>query len=174
MLAVLALQRRPAEAAVPSRVHSGRLALRPAALVAAALAGLALVVSAASLSRQGLAAIFRERADSALAERPADAIREANRSLRLDAENPRTYYVKAAALARFDQAEPARQTLLQALEREPDEFVTWTLLGDLAVRRGQFEEASRNYRRASALNPFDSTLRELARDPQGALGGSGP
>jgi UDP-GlcNAc:undecaprenyl-phosphate GlcNAc-1-phosphate transferase len=168
MVAVLALQRRPATARVPSRVHAGRLALRPAALVAACAAALALVVSAASLSRQGLASLFRDRAETALASKPADALREANRSLRLDAENPRTYYVKAAALARFNEADAARSTLLQALSKEPDDFVTWTLLGDLAVRQERFAEASRNYRRASALNPVDTTLRELARDPRGA------
>jgi UDP-GlcNAc:undecaprenyl-phosphate GlcNAc-1-phosphate transferase len=173
MLAVMALQRRPAEAHVPARVHAGRLALRPAALVAAGLAGLALVVSAASLSRQGLAAFFRDRADTALADRPADALREADRSLRLDGENPRTYYVKAAALARFNQADAARATLMQAVAKEPDEFVTWALLGDLAVRRGEFDEARRNYRRASALNPFDSTLRDLAANPPGAPPGTG-
>jgi Flp pilus assembly protein TadD len=130
-------------------------------------------VSAASLSRQGLAAFFRDRADAALADRPADAIREANRSLRLDTENPRTYYVKAAALARFNQADAARATLVQAVAKEPDEFVTWALLGDLAVRRGRFDEARRNYRRASALNPFDSTLRDLAANPPGAPPGNG-
>ena len=42
---------------------------------------------------------------------PLQAIREANRSLRLDSENPDTYYVKAAALARFNQADAARDTL---------------------------------------------------------------
>jgi UDP-GlcNAc:undecaprenyl-phosphate GlcNAc-1-phosphate transferase len=169
MVAVLAFPRRPAAASVPSRVHAGRLALRPAALVAACVAALALVVSAASLSRQGLASLFRDRAETALELRPAAALREANRSLRLDAENPRTYYIKAAALARFNEADAARRTLLQALSKEPDDFVTWALLGDLAVRQERFADASRNYRRASALNPVDTTLRELARDPRSAL-----
>jgi Flp pilus assembly protein TadD len=47
--------------------------------------------------------------------------------------------------------------------------VTWTLLGDLAVRRGRFDEAQRNYRRAAALNPGDVSLRALARDPRSAV-----
>jgi UDP-GlcNAc:undecaprenyl-phosphate/decaprenyl-phosphate GlcNAc-1-phosphate transferase len=174
MVAVLALQRDPRPAGVPQRVHAGRLALRPAAMLAAGLAGLALVVSAASLSRQGLASLFLDRSESALAARPADALREANRSLRLDAENPRTYYVKAAALARFNQADAARRTLMQAVAKEPDDFVTWALLGDLAVRQERYADAARNYARASALNPVDTTLRELARNPQGALGTGTP
>jgi UDP-N-acetylmuramyl pentapeptide phosphotransferase/UDP-N-acetylglucosamine-1-phosphate transferase len=176
MAAVLVLNRRPAPAISHAPVRSGRLAARPVALASAGLAGLALVVGAASLSRQGLADFFRDRADAALAAHPAVAIREADRSLRLDAENPRTYYVKAAALARFDQAEAARQTLLRALSKEPDDFVTWTLLGDLAVRRGRahFDEARRNYARASALNPVDRSLRDLARNPLRALSDENP
>jgi UDP-N-acetylmuramyl pentapeptide phosphotransferase/UDP-N-acetylglucosamine-1-phosphate transferase len=169
MAAVLALNRAPAEAVSREPSRTGRLALRPAALASATLAGLALVVGAASLSRQGLADFFRHRADAALADDPADAIKEANRSLRLDAENPSTYYIKAAALARFDEAGASRNTLVQALRKEPDDFVTWTLMGDLAVRRGRFDEAKRNYSRASALNPVDASLRDLARDPRSAL-----
>jgi UDP-GlcNAc:undecaprenyl-phosphate/decaprenyl-phosphate GlcNAc-1-phosphate transferase len=174
MVSVLALNRGPAHGMVLGLTPRGRFAVRPAMLAAAVLAGVALVVSAASLSRQGLADVFRHRADDALAARPADAIREADRSLRLDSESPRTYYVKAAALARFNEAEAARRTLLQAASKEPDNFVTWTLLGDLAVRRGRFGEAKRNYVRASALNPRDPGLARLALDPHEALRGASP
>ena len=165
---VLLRDRRPPRAAT-GPAAPGRLALRPAALAGATVAGLALVLGAASLSRQGLADLFRDRANDALAERPADTIREANRSLRLDAENPRTYYVKAAALARFNQGDAARATLLRAAAKEPDDFVTWSLLGDLAARRGRLDEAGRNYARAAALNPGDPTLRHFAEDPSRAL-----
>ncbi len=174
MVAVLAMNRRPAEAVVRAPARSAPFGLRPVALAGAGLAGLAIVVGAASLSRQGLADVFRNRAEDALAARPADAITEANRSLRLDAENPRTYYVKAAALARFNQAEAARQTLLRAASKEPDNFVTWTLLGDLAVRRGRFDEAKRNYERAFALNREDASLKALAADPRTAAGDHNP
>jgi cytochrome c-type biogenesis protein CcmH/NrfG len=174
MVAPLAMNRRPAEAVVQAPVRSGRFALRPVAVAGAGLAGLALVLGASSLSRQGLADVFRNRADDALAARPADAIKEANRSLRLDAENPRTYYIKAAALARFNAAGAARKTLRQALSKEPDDFVTWTLLGDLAVRTGDFADAKRNYSHASALNPQDASLRLFAKDPRQALQRSSP
>lgn len=175
MAAVLMVNRAPATAKAPAAARAqGRLALRPVALASAGLAGLVLVVATASLSRQGLADLFRTRAENALATTPATAITEADRSLRLDVENPRTYYIKAAALARFNEAEAARRTLLQALAKEPDDFVTWTLLGDLAVRRERFAEAQRNYARASALNPFDASLRELAKNPRAALANAGP
>jgi tetratricopeptide (TPR) repeat protein len=176
MGAVVLRERGPVPMPVPARspVPSRRWALRAPALAAAGLAGLALVVAAASLSRQGLADFFRHRASDALAQRPLEAIREANRSLRLDAENPRTYYVKAAALARFNQGDAARAVLQQALAKEPDDFVTWTLLGDLAVRQGNLAEAKRNYQRAAALNPRDATIRALAQDPRQALPGATP
>ena len=101
---------------------------------------------------------------------PADAIREANRSLRLDAEDPRTYYVKAAALARFNQADGGAPDAAARRRQGADDFVTWTLLGDLAIRRGTRQEACRNYARASALNPVDAALRSWPQDPRPALG----
>jgi tetratricopeptide (TPR) repeat protein len=155
-------------AAVPQPPGRLRFATRPAVIAGAALAALALVAAGGSLSREGLADYFQHRAENALADNPLQAIREANRSLRLDSENPDTYYIKAAALARFDQADPAKATLEQALAKEPDNFVTWTLLGDLAVRRGHFAEAQRNYRRALALNPEDASLKALAKNPRRA------
>ena len=47
--------------------------------------------------------------------------------------------------------------------------MTWALLGDLAVRRGDLAEARALYGRAHALNPRDPSLDALARDPQPAL-----
>jgi O-antigen ligase len=174
MAGVLVRERRAAHEALAQQAGPARFALRPVPLAGATLAAVTVVIGVASLSRQGLADHFRGRAVDALAGRPLDAIREANRSLRLDSENPRTYYIKAAALARFNQADAARRTLLQAVAKEPDDFVTWTLLGDLAVRRGRFAEASRNYSRAAELNPRDPSLRQLARNPQAALTGGHP
>jgi tetratricopeptide (TPR) repeat protein len=170
MSAVALRERAPVAvpAAVPRPPGRLRFATRPAVIAGAGLAALALVVAGGSLSRQGLADYFQHRAENALADDPLKAIREANRSLRLDSENPDTYYIKAAALARFDQADPAEATLKQALAKEPDNFVTWTLLGDLAVRRGRFAEAQRNYRRALALNPEDAGLKALAKNPRKA------
>jgi O-antigen ligase len=174
MAAVLLRDHGPVQAVAPARAPGRAFAPRPAMVGAAVLVGVALVVAAGSLSRQGLADLFRDRASAALDAQPAQAVREANRSLRLDSENPRTYYIKAAALARFNQAAAARRVLRQALSKEPDDFVTWTLLGDLAVRTGDFRDAKRNYSRASALNPLDASLKALADDPRSALEGTGP
>jgi UDP-GlcNAc:undecaprenyl-phosphate GlcNAc-1-phosphate transferase len=163
----------PAPTRTPGR--AGLWRTRRAALVGTALAGVALAIAGGSLGRQGLADYFRDRASTALGDgKPLQAIVETNRSLRLDGENPETYYLKAASVARFDEADLARRTLVQALHKEPDNFVTWTLLGDLAVRRGRFGEAKRNYSRASALNPRDAGLRALAADPRQAAATATP
>ena len=77
---------------------------------------------------------------------------DANRSLGFDADAVETYYVKAAALARFDRAAAAETTLRQALAHEPENFVTWTLLGDIAVREHRLRTAGHDYVRAHQLN----------------------
>jgi len=151
---------------VPKRRRSRRA---PAAALGLAGIAVALVMAGASLSRQGLADLFRGRAQAEVASRPAAALAAANRSLSLDADAVASYYVKAAALARFNEASAAEGVLRVALRREPQNFVTWTLLGDIAVREGRLDVAKANYGRAHALNPRDSTLRALAVDPRAGL-----
>jgi O-antigen ligase/polysaccharide polymerase Wzy-like membrane protein len=129
-----------------------------------------LIVAGASLSRQGLADLYRTRAQHELRTRPAAALSDAQRSLDIDNSSLQAYYVKAAALARFNQAAGAEAALTRALAREPHNFVTWTLLGDVAVRQRKLHLASHYYERARALNPRNSTLRELAPRPGSALG----
>jgi hypothetical protein len=133
--------------------------------------GVALLVTlaAVSLSRQALSEHFVSAARSTLVQDPAAALREADRALRLDPEAVGAYYAKAAALARFDEAGAAKAALREAARREPGDYVTWALLGDLAVRTGDLKEAGRLYGRALALNPRDPSLVALARDPGSAL-----
>jgi cytochrome c-type biogenesis protein CcmH/NrfG len=129
-----------------------------------------LIVAGASLSRQGLADLYGSRAQSELdGAHPAIALTDANRSLDIDADAVQTYYVKAAALARFDQAAGAETALREALAQEPDNFVTWALLGDIAVREHRLPVARREYAQAHRLNPRDPTLIELSADPAAAL-----
>ena len=129
-----------------------------------------LVVAGASLGRQELADIYRARAQHELERHPATAITDANRSLDIDSDAVETYYLKAAAFARFDQAAAAQAVLRQALSHEPNNFATWTLLGDLFLREGRMGAAKRDYDRAHELNPRDVTLRALAAHPATGLG----
>ncbi|MDX6691739.1 MAG: hypothetical protein QOG15_3196 [Solirubrobacteraceae bacterium] len=167
LLGAAVLLRSPGNArpvpASPARRHIRR--------AAAALAiGAAITIAALSLSRQGLTDRYITRAQDALAGNPARAVTEADRALRLDREATAAYYVKAAALARFGDAHGARAVLLDAARREPRNFVTWALLGDLSVRRGALPAAQADYRRAARLNPRDRRLAKLAADPRPAAG----
>ncbi len=159
-----------AENAVLRPSRAGRaLAGRPALALGASAVLVTLVVAGASLSRQGLADIYRTRAQHELAANPAAAVTDANRSLDIDSDNVETYYAKAAALAHFDQAAGAETALRHALAHEPNNFVTWALLGDIAVRERRLRVARRDYTRAHRLNPRDTTLAELSRDPGSEL-----
>jgi tetratricopeptide (TPR) repeat protein len=157
--AVLVRDRTPVAAPSPLRA-ARRPRLAPAAVVAVGLA-----LAAIGLSRQGLSEHYRAEGREALAAQPAEALLDADRSLRLDPEAVDAYYLKAAALARFGEAAAARAALTEAARREPREYVTWALLGDLAVRTGDLGRARSHYRRALALNPRDPGLRQSARDP---------
>ncbi len=163
-------RRSSATDAGPGRPNVQRtLASRPALALGASAIAVTLVVAGASLSRQGLADLYRERAQQELAAHPAAAIAGANRSLGFDADAVETYYVKAAALARFDRAAAAEATLRKALAHEPENFITWALLGDIAVREHRLRTAGHDYVRAHRLNPRDPTLTELSADPAAAL-----
>lgn len=127
------------------------------------------LVGATLVGRAALADKYRADAEQALASSPRAALEKAGESLSLNDEALGTYYVRAAAQARLGRYAPARAALVEATRREPREWVTWGLLGDLAVRRGDFAQARRDYGRAAALNPRDEGLEALARDPRAAL-----
>jgi predicted Zn-dependent protease len=114
------------------------------------------------LARAVVSDSYATSARSDLPAHPVDALRDANRSLRLQ-ESASTRYVQAAAYARLGDYLRARSTLLGVTRREPSNFVAWGLLGDLAIRRGDRPEAMRDYRRSHALNPRDPQIAALAR-----------
>ena len=160
---------RPAGATSRNPRFGKALAGRPALALGASAVVVTLVIAGASLSRQGLADLYLARAQNELSAHPAAAITDANRSLDIDSDDVETYYAKAAALARFDQATAATATLRQALEHEPNNYVTWALLGDLALRERRMGAAKRDYSRAHQLNPREVTLRALAANPSTGL-----
>jgi UDP-GlcNAc:undecaprenyl-phosphate/decaprenyl-phosphate GlcNAc-1-phosphate transferase len=157
----------PATAREPALASA--LAGRPALAAGAFALVVALIVAGASLSRQGLAQVYRSRAQREISAKPLAALSDAERSLEIDGSSVQAYYVKAAALARFDQGAAAEAALNAALRREPGNFVTWVLLGDIAVRRHALATASRRYRRAHRLNPRDGDIRQLAGAPSALL-----
>ena len=130
---------------------------------------LLVLVGAALVGQSALAERYRGQARELLSRAPAESVRKANDSLSLNDEALATHYVKAAAYARLDRYSEARAALGEALRHEPHDFVTWVLLGDLAIRRGDARQARADYRRAARLNPRDRTLNRLAADPREAL-----
>ncbi|HEX3293562.1 MAG TPA: O-antigen ligase family protein [Solirubrobacterales bacterium] len=72
-------------------------------------------------------------------------------------------YLQASALEAEGTRDEARAELQDALDQEPKNFVTLTLLGDFEVRAAQFATASDYYQRASDLNPLDVGLQQLAQ-----------
>lgn len=119
--------------------------------------------AAVAVARPVLAEHKRSVASAEAVRDPVAAIRDANTSIGL-LDDVDTYYVKAAAYARLDDFADASGTLLQAERLEPHNFVTWGLLGDLAARHGEVAKALGYYRRASALDPLDADLQNLARN----------
>lgn len=149
-----------------------RAAVSPSRWHRALLAGLAVLVflAAVYLGRATLADRDLRAGQAALeAGQPQRALALARDSLGLNPEVLGALYLEAAALARGGDYAGARAALIEATRREPSNFVPWALLGDVAVRRGDFALAGENYARAARLNPRDPTLQLLARDPEVAL-----
>ena len=122
--------------AEPELVSAPRSALRRAVPAVGMAAFLAL--AGFSLSRQVLVDHYRSEAEAALSDdRPSDALEQANRAIRLAPDDIDSYFARAAAYARFNDADAAQAALEDAIEREPTNFVAWTLLGDLQVRAWQ-------------------------------------
>jgi hypothetical protein len=127
---------------------------------------LAMVIGGASLLRADVVRRYLDNARAELATNPAAAVTDAGRALRFDSASLDAYYVKAAGLARFDNAAAARATLLAAARADPTSYVTWALLGDLEVRAGDLRSAQAYYRRAHVLDPRDAALAASAAKPQ--------
>ena len=162
----------PAAAATTRRARPARRpalgsprALARRALAPALLVGVAITVAALSLSRQALSELYVDRAQDALAGDPARALVEANRALRLDREAIAAYYAKAAALARFGEGDAARAVLLDATRREPRNFVTWVLLGDLRCARATCGAARAELPAGGAAEPARPGPRQARRRP---------
>ena len=129
----------------------------------------AVVFGAVTIARLTLADHYRSQGEDLLATEPTRAFEKAQDALSLNDQALPTYYLKAGAYARLNEYEQARATLLHAARLEPHDHVPWVLLGDLAVRRGDFETAGESYGRASKLNPRDTGISALAEDPRSAL-----
>lgn len=137
----------------------GLRSLPPLATIAALAVA---VVAIVFIGRPTMAEHLQTEAQNELASSPAAALVTVNESLSLNPDAVQGYYTKAAVLARLGAYRPAKAALAEAIRREPHNYVTWALLGDLATRRGDISAAMRAYGRASSLNPRDRGLRQLS------------
>jgi O-Antigen ligase len=139
-----------------------------ARVVAAAVVAVVVLAAAYSVGRLAVADQYRIDARDHLRADPVEALRLANQSLAFNDDSLLALYVKSAAYARLGLYRPARSALVEATMLEPHDHLPWALLGDLAVRRGDFALARRAYRRASELNPRSEPIRALAQNPRAA------
>jgi hypothetical protein len=143
----------------PGAEHAPALFPVPALATAIVVAlGVAAIIF---VGRPTLALHLHGEAQDEAATRPVQALDKVEESLSLNPDSVQAYYTKASVLARLDAYAPAREALLEAIRREPYNYVSWALLGDLATRRGKISAAMEAYRRASSLNPRDVELRLL-------------
>jgi cytochrome c-type biogenesis protein CcmH/NrfG len=123
---------------------------------------LAVLVGAFTVGRATLAERYSSEAQDALASDPEEALRRTDQALDLNDQSVPALYVRSAAFARLNRYEDARAALLEATRLEPNNYVTWVLLGDLASRRGERALARRDYSEAARLNPRDESIARLA------------
>jgi tetratricopeptide (TPR) repeat protein len=122
----------------------------------------ALALLAASVGRQYVAARYAKAGAERIARAPGSALGPLRKAVQLDPYSLTTLYSLAAAYAELNQYSRSRATLLLAAEREPHNYVTFALLGDLATRHGDSAVAAGEYRRALELNPRDPIVRQAA------------
>lgn len=124
------------------------------------LVAVAAVIAVASMhtARMMMADHHRAEAVALLSRHPIAALAETNDALAFEGDSVDTYDVRAAALARLGLYTDARAALVHAIAHGPQDWVSWALLGDLAVRRGDRATAVRAYRQASQLDPEDRSV----------------
>jgi O-Antigen ligase len=126
-----------------------------------------LVAAAASVALLFLSDFYVREARSEAGRSPQAQLDAAERAEDLNPTSVTPLYLQASALETMGDRGAAREKLLEALDEEPNNFITLAVLGDLEIRAGRREVAARYYRRAAALNPRDVGLQELARTTAG-------
>ncbi|MCW3015138.1 MAG: O-antigen polymerase [Solirubrobacterales bacterium] len=102
---------------------------------------------------------------SARADRGVDTAAQLSAARTAHSLNPlslRPLYLEASALETMGRRREAKQVLLDAHDRVPDDFTTLGLLGDFDARGRNYASARAWYRQALAHNPLDTGLQQLA------------
>jgi tetratricopeptide (TPR) repeat protein len=118
---------------------------------------------AASVGRQYVATRFAAGGAGQVVRSPLAAISTLRTAEQLDPYSLTILYSISSAYARLGDYQAARDALLDASRIEPDNYVPPALLGDLAMRRGDYRVARAEYARALELNPRDPYLTQSAQ-----------
>lgn len=102
------------------------------------------------------------KARAVAARSPSAQLDAARKAARFNPVALTPLYLEAGALEALGREDAARRRLRRGLEREPRNFVTLALLGDLETRAGNDAVAQGWYRQALELNPIDIGLQKLA------------
>jgi O-antigen ligase len=149
-----------------SRVATVRRPRRAQVTLVIGLGVLALL--AASVGRQYAASRYQASGTAEVRTHPAQALKTLRTADRLDPYSLQTLYELASAYARMDEYPQARDALLVAAEKEPGNYVPPALLGDLAMRRGDFAVAVTSYKRAAQLDPHDQQVQSSLQNAEAA------
>ena len=137
--------------------RSGRTWNRPSLF-----AGVAVALAAVVMGLLYVADIHVRVAQEDGADDPQQRLDSARTAESLNPLAVRPLYLQASAHEDQGNVEDAREALTEALDLEPENFVTLGLLGDLEARAGNQAQARERYGQALELNPRDTGLLDLA------------
>jgi hypothetical protein len=155
-------------AAVLTASEGGPVASRRVSPALAAVGVVLVLFGGVFLGRATIAERLELDAENHLASDPSQALHDAQDSLAFNGASVQARYVESAAYERMGDDARSRGALLAAIKQEPSDWLTWALLGDSAVRRGDFRMAGVAYRRAHVLNPRDPDVAAAADNPRTA------
>jgi tetratricopeptide (TPR) repeat protein/uncharacterized membrane protein YgdD (TMEM256/DUF423 family) len=128
------------------------------------LGGAVLIGAIVSVSLLYLSDLYVRKAREAGTD-PQERLDAARTAADLNPVSVIPLYLEASALETDGDRNGARDALNEALDQEPENFVTLGLLGDLEFRAGNQAAARAYYSRALALNPRDVGIQELSGRP---------
>ena len=116
--------------------------------------GAVIAVAAVYTARMMLAEHHRALAVAQLSRHPLTALAQTNAALALEGDSVITTTCAPPHWPAWAFIRTRAPPSMRAITRGPQDWVSWALLGDLAVRHHDYAAARRAYRRAPLLDPL--------------------